>query len=357
MKKILLLLTFALIFWGCADDSDDTNDPVGAGNTDSEMITDSFNSSALVEERDIVVFLPPGYDDSENASKDYPVFIFLHGANSTPEDYTAYAQLIMNNEYEDGAIQDMLVFMPYSNGGIFDDMENDMPGSPFYTNSVVNGNFEDYIIEDVIDYIDANYRTYGTADMRAIGGHSMGGYGSMKLAMKYPELFTAVAAHSGPVDFAHFSDLIPYVLEENGGSGPFTALTSTFTYLGWAMSTCFSPNPNNTMTYADFPIDNDGNIIDTTFVKWMDNDVASMAATLNAPNLDIYFDCGTNDDLHLYPFNTSFADSLDAYGIDYTFVTHSGNHSTAFATQFGFGLEFADSVFNANNATMVAGRF
>src|SRR5205085_3914749 len=66
----------------------------------------------------------------------------------------------------------------------------------FYTNSAVTGNWEDYLIRDLTSYIDGKYRTLASAESRGIAGHSMGGYGSIILAMKHPDVFGAVYALS-----------------------------------------------------------------------------------------------------------------------------------------------------------------
>jgi S-formylglutathione hydrolase FrmB len=57
-------------------------------------------------------------------------------------------------------------------------------GGSWYTNSTVSGNWEDFIVLDVVDYTDANYRTLAKATGRALVGHSMEGYGAVKLAMR-----------------------------------------------------------------------------------------------------------------------------------------------------------------------------
>jgi pimeloyl-ACP methyl ester carboxylesterase len=61
----------------------------------------------------------------------------------------------------------------------------------FYVNSPVTGNWEDFITRDVVGYIDSNYRTIPKPEGRGIGGHSMGGFGALNLAMHHPDLFSA----------------------------------------------------------------------------------------------------------------------------------------------------------------------
>jgi S-formylglutathione hydrolase len=65
-------------------------------------------------------------------------------------------------------------------------------GGSFYTNSPVDGNWEDFVTHDVVSYVDSHYRTLAAPDARAIAGHSMGGFGALRLAMRYADIFSMV---------------------------------------------------------------------------------------------------------------------------------------------------------------------
>ena len=65
------------------------------------------------------------------------------------------------------------------------------------------GRYEDLIARDVIGYVDANYNTVAERRGRVAGGLSMGGYGSLMLAMRHPELFCGISSHSGSLYFGH----------------------------------------------------------------------------------------------------------------------------------------------------------
>ena len=80
---------------------------------------------------------------------------------------------------------------------------------------MLTGNYEDYIVEDVVRYVDTNYRTIPNRDNRCIAGQSMGAYGAMKLAMKHPDVFSVVASQSAPLYFEALKALIPAVIAEN----------------------------------------------------------------------------------------------------------------------------------------------
>jgi pimeloyl-ACP methyl ester carboxylesterase len=66
---------------------------------------------------------------------------------------------------------------------------NKLEGS-FFNNSPVTGNWEDFVVNEAVSYIDSHYRTLPTRDSRAIFGLSMGGYGATLLSMKHPDVFS-----------------------------------------------------------------------------------------------------------------------------------------------------------------------
>ncbi len=135
----------------------------------------------------VFVYLPPSY--KTETTKRYPTLYLLHGYNGRPEEWVknGYQGMSMQPEMDSlivkGVAAEMIVVAP--NG------RNAYLGS-FYTNSVVTGNWEDYIYRDLVRYIDGKYRTLPSAVSRGIAGHSMGGYGAFMLAMKHPDVFGAV---------------------------------------------------------------------------------------------------------------------------------------------------------------------
>jgi len=66
-----------------------------------------------------------------------------------------------------------------------------------YVNSPACGQYEDFIVEDVIGYVERTFPVRTGRDCRAIAGYSMGGYGALMLALKHPDVFAAVSGHSG----------------------------------------------------------------------------------------------------------------------------------------------------------------
>ena len=180
-------------------------------------------------------------------------------------------------------------------------------------------------------------------------GHSTGAFGAMKLALKHPDVYCGVAANSGPLDFKHFSSWIPLDLSENGGApvSSYNPLAGYMTLLFYSMAGAFSPNLNNLPEPVDFPLDSLGNWIDSIWNRWAVHDPALLARNITQnSDLTIFFDCGTQDEFLLYPFNTAFADSLDNLGLTYVFQSFNGDHTNQMYSRFSVAFRFLDSVMN-----------
>jgi pimeloyl-ACP methyl ester carboxylesterase len=237
--------------------------PVASLHAQGKVIRDSFFSPAMNQTRSVNAYVPPGYNANDNTIR-YPVVYFLHGAGlnhgSYPEITDAAEQLISSQ-----LIDPVIIVKPDASGGPFDQ-------GP-YTNSPLYGNLEDYLVSDLIAFIDTKYHTQATRERRVIMGHSAGGYGAMRFALRHPDLYRAVASHSAVLDLAtEANDLLPCALAENGGPGPFTDPFKGDCIEGmFSRASGFSPNLNNPPFFVDLPIDNSGNLIDSTWAKWLEH--------------------------------------------------------------------------------------
>ena len=129
------------------------------------------------------IILPRDYAAAERR---YPVLYLLHGYTDHYPAWVSYTNL---TQYGRGYQQ--IIVMPEGDNG-------------FYTNSYADADlaWEDFVILDLIPYVDGHYRTVAAREGRAIAGLSMGGYGALKLGLKYPRMFCAVASMSGAVAVA-----------------------------------------------------------------------------------------------------------------------------------------------------------
>jgi len=190
----------------------------------------------------------------------FPVVYLLHGLS---DDYTIWQRRTSIERYaEDAGV--MVVMLDGARS-----FYCDMKGSP--------GNYEQHILESV-RVIDRLLPTIPTAQGRAIGGLSMGGYGCMKLGLKYPELFGSVAAHSGALDANAML-----------GNRDFTEIHAVF-----------------------------GDVLDPA------DDCFALAAR-PGPKPALYFDCGVED--FLLAHNRDFHAHLQRLQIAHTYHEFPGSHN------------------------------
>jgi len=134
--------------------------------------------------RQLAVYLPAGY---EGAARRYPVVYYLQNPLSefSPSFYEHDVRAVLDRAVQSGAIGPVVL--------VAVDMATPF-GCSWYVNSPVTGNWEDFMIREVVPYVDANFRTLPSRDSRGIAGDFMGGYGAIRFGMTHPEVFGSVYA-------------------------------------------------------------------------------------------------------------------------------------------------------------------
>lgn len=132
------------------------------------------------------VLLPPDYTTSDRR---YPALYLLHGLFGSFTNWTELGQLRATN--------DLIIVMPEGGDGWYCDVEN---------TDEMN---ESRVVRELVPEIDAGYRTIATRDGRSIAGNSMGGYGALKIALKFPEMFSFAASFSGAFEAVNWTDQSP----------------------------------------------------------------------------------------------------------------------------------------------------
>ena len=385
MKKLKLVLASVLsvlIFVACEQESIDT-DLIYEQSTDlmakkvekSKLQNKVINSDALhgnfvgnAFTRKLQIYTPPGY--KKNGTQQYPVVYLLHGfpfSEKTFIDRDVWDEWItpylFTQEYPDfpeegfrlwidsliaeGAIEPMIIVMP--------DAETEPYGFSFYTNSILNGDFEDFIVNDLVDYMDSHYNTMANASGRAVIGHSQGGYAAFKFGMLHPDVFGTVASHSGLLLVDALLDPSFVYLLEQENQGGFTGPDPTkfLTSAMYAMSAAWSPNLSNPPFFVDLPLEfyPDGHLYPVPEVMnlWHQNDVFTLLDSyhdaFNSLN-GIYLDVGLVDELNTNLAHVPVLGKLDYYNIDYTFETYQGGHHTHMFERLAVALEFCSNNVN-----------
>ncbi len=362
---LLGLITFFFLIGACSDD--DPIEPDDNSNLENkEFISESLlpNFMDNSELRKMEVYTPPGYDNS--TSKSYPVVYLLPGLPLGEKSYLLpklYEPWIgepmpfvagpdfpaegfrewVDGLIKGGQIEPMIIVMP--------DADNNLYGWSMFTNSILNGGFENYIVNDLVKYIDSNYRTIASKDGRALIGVSQGGYGAIRLGMLHPDKFSVVASHTGLVYLDGVLALGEVIAAENpdgiDGPDPAKFLTSAM----YAFSAAFSPNMNNPPWMVDIPIDDFGAVIPEIREKWLEHDVFTMlddpGYLSNTKSLKgIYLDAGTLDELGMDQMAMAFDAKLIAFGVTHTYETFEGGHFSKLFSRLEISLEFCSDKMN-----------
>lgn len=292
------------------------------------------------------VYLPPSYDVS---GRRYPVVYFLtmFGQSATsPRGYPAL-QAVMDRLEASGQAPEMLVAVV---SGL-----NSLGGS-FYTNSPVAGNWEDFVVQDVVGYIDSHYRTLPSPASRGISGLSMGGYGALSMALRRPEVFGLVYALSpalfdpqGLTDSQMFAS--PEVVQDVAsmlgavaalpGAQREDAFRQGFTGLGdwekftFAYGAAFAPAPDLQPPYIQYPYKIEGEALvrdESVWNAWQDG-LGGLSKTLNryqsgsAHLKAIGFEFGLQDENTWIPRGCQYlSQQMDRRGIVHSLQTFQGGH-------------------------------
>jgi S-formylglutathione hydrolase FrmB len=259
-------------------------------------------------DRDVLVYLPPSY--SKEPNRRYPVVYFLHG-------YTVGAQVYWNMmTVPQAADKHEMILVHPDAFTIYD-------GS-MYSSSLTTGDWETYIAQDLVAYVDSHYRTLANRDSRGLAGHSMGGYGAMRIGMKHPEVFSALYAMSSCC-------LMNNPAAPGRGRGP---AGPTMAKALFAQAAAWAPNPLNPPQYFDLP-EKDGQIQPLIAAKWVANSLLVMVDQY-VPNLRKYhaiaMDVGLQDPL--MGDNKELDRSLVRLGVSHTFETYDGTHTSRVKERF-----------------------
>jgi predicted alpha/beta superfamily hydrolase len=152
-----------------------------------------FPSKSTNVSRRAFVYTPPGYE--KDTKKKYPVLYLQHGWGEDENAWSnqGHANLIMDNLIADGKIKPFIIVMTYG-------MTNDIrPGSPGGLRSFNIQPFQTVLLDELIPYVDANFRTIADQKHRAMGGLSMGGFETHTITLARPDVFSYYALLSGGV--------------------------------------------------------------------------------------------------------------------------------------------------------------
>ena len=258
--------------------------------------------------RDVIIYLPPEYKSSFS-----PGYIAVFGLVG----FEGKGKMLLNEDPLGENIEDrMNRLISEKKCGpmilILLDCFTRFGGNQ-YINSSATGRYEDYIINEIVPFVDNNYNI----SKHAVWGKSSGGYGSITLGMRHPEVFAALADHSGDAGFEYcYLPDFPKALDAIREAGGPKKWLDNF----WkkpnrhrhedrpalnvlAMAAHYSPNPKSSEIGIDLPFDlKTGEFLQDVWNRWLSCDPVRMVEkyymNLKKINL-IYIDCGTKDEFNL----------------------------------------------------------
>jgi len=159
-----------------------------------------YPSPTLGTNRRMYVYTPPGYDSGKES---YPVLYLLHGAGGDEDAWSSLgrANLILDNLIASGKAKPMIVVMTNGNAWQTSTLRQ-IPGLPTPTRETFaqfQGKFEKSLVEDVVPYIEKNFRVKADKDHRAIAGLSMGGGHTITASITYPGTFGYIGVFSSGI--------------------------------------------------------------------------------------------------------------------------------------------------------------
>jgi S-formylglutathione hydrolase FrmB len=256
----------------------------------------------------------PGHYEQQDARgqvRNFPVLYYLHGLGDDEQSFSrSGGWTLIEDLREHGKIGDFLIVAPEG-------------GASFYINSADGKlRYSDFFLREFLPYIEKKYRVMPGREGRAITGISMGGYGALRFAFAYPEMFSAVSAQSAALMLISADDV-------------------------------------NAAAESRMPVMNAlggvfGNPLDVG--HWRTNDPFALAKKNRAAlkGMAIYFNCGQSDDYGFEKGAAVLDKQLTAEGIPHEYRPYPGRHSiNYFLSHLEEVMEFHSRAFGKSQSSVV----
>jgi S-formylglutathione hydrolase FrmB len=271
----------------------------------SRIDCDAIKSRILQTEVHYCVYLPASYDhgSAEHPRQSYPLLYYLHGLGDNERSlFNSGGFTVLDDLHRQGKIGEFLIAAPEG-------------GHTFYINSADGKvRYSDFFLQEFVPFIESKYRVAKGREHRAITGISMGGYGALRFAFAYPEMFSAVSAQSAAL------------------------MTESPRELDLAMQSGYPLAKLIAAVFGD-PINVDHWNRNNPFVLAKQNRV-------EIKRLAIYFNCGRNDNYGFEKGAGAMDAELDKEEIRHDYHLYPGDHSFSyFISHFPEVMEFHSRAF------------
>ena len=275
-------------------------------------------------DREATVYLPPTY--ASDQSRRFPVIYLLHGYGGREDTFTERLASLQQSSDTLAAAQG------FSSAIVVTPSAYTLHKGSMYSNSPTTGDWERFIAEDLVAYMDTHYRTLADRMSRGLAGHSMGGYGALRIGMKRPDVFFSLYLMSSccltanrnpqPEGMKAAEAITTRAQAEEAakapGFGPSVLLAS---------AAAWSPNPKNPPLFLDLPVKN-GKVRPDIVAKWVANAPLEMLAQ-HADNLRKYYaiaiEIGTSDGL--LASNKQLHEAMTRLRIPHAYEEYDGDHT------------------------------
>ena len=261
-----------------------------------------------------MIWLPPSY--AAEPGRRYPVAYYLHGVSGNETNWLDAGRLAVTlDSLVAAGLPEMIVVMPDGDDGFYTTWNflGDWTGcrrarppnaEPADSYCVPWPHYDDYITRDLVNRVDSSFRTFADRRHRGIAGLSMGGYGAITLALRYPDVFSAAASHSGVLAPTRGTSDAP----PTAGRFSLDAIRASWSSRLWPV---LAP------------------VFGKDSVAWASRDPGTLARRLWQRSRDsmpsLMVDCGTED-----PYigqSRAFRDSLASLGVPLQYREHPGAHT------------------------------
>lgn len=301
-------------------------------------------SSALADnplgdphEREVFVYLPAGYDDEPD--RRYPVVVLLTGftgIGESPWQRSFFDEAVherLDRLIGTGACPPMIVAAP--------DCITALGGSQFVDSTAV-GRYETFVVREVVPFVDRTFRTLASRDHRGVCGKSSGGYGALRLAMRHPRVFGALASHSGDAyfDYCYRFDFVKCwdALRSAGGLDRWLKDLRKHRRIPGekvhalnivAMAAAYSPDPSRPGRF-DLPFDMEtGEERPEVMRRWRRHDPVAMCARYAKALRSlrgVFVDCGLRDEYALHAGARILSRRLRELGVEHVHQEFDDGH-------------------------------
>jgi S-formylglutathione hydrolase FrmB len=288
--------------------------------------------------RPIWVYTPPGYDDEPD--RRYPAVYVIQG-------FTGQVDMWWNREafrpnypeeldgvFATGQAPPAIVALV--------DCWTSLGGSQ-YLNSPATGRYLDHLCDEVVAFVDRNFRTDARRERRGIQGKSSGGYGAMVVPMLRPGVFSALASHAGDALFEAcyvkgFAEVARALRDEYGGSYdnfwrdfrsrvPMTKRSDGELVEVYGYAAAYSADPDGTVRLPFDPAT--GRLVDDVWARWLEKDPVRMVprhADALRSMRGIWLDAGTHDEWFLDNGAVAVSKELERLGVEHTLELFDAGH-------------------------------